>query len=99
MIPLNDLARQHAAISSPLLGAIEQVVASGRYIGSSNVHAFEAAFGEYCGTSHCIGVANGTDALELALRAVGVARGHRVVTVANAGGYASTAICAIGAIP
>ena len=99
MIPLNDLARQHAAIARPLLGAVEQVVASGRYIGSSNVHAFEAAFGKYCETSHCIGVANGTDALELALRAVGVARGHRVVTVANAGGYASTAICAIGAIP
>lgn len=99
MIPLNDLGRQHAAIGRPLLGAIEQVLASGRFIGSSRVLSFEAAFAEYCGTSHCIGVANGTDALELALRAVGVARGHRVVTVANAGGYASTAICAVGAIP
>jgi dTDP-3-amino-2,3,6-trideoxy-4-keto-D-glucose/dTDP-3-amino-3,4,6-trideoxy-alpha-D-glucose/dTDP-2,6-dideoxy-D-kanosamine transaminase len=99
MIPLNDLGRQHATIDHHLLGAIEQVLASGRFIGSARVLSFEAAFSEYCGTSHCIGVANGTDALELALRAVGVARGHRVVTVANAGGYASTATCAIGAIP
>jgi len=99
MIPLNDLGRQHAAIGRPLLGAIEQTLASGWYIGGPSVRSFEAAFAVYCGTSHCIGVANGTDALELALRATGVARGHRVVTVANAGGYASTAICAIGAIP
>jgi dTDP-4-amino-4,6-dideoxygalactose transaminase len=99
MIPLNDLGRQHAEIGRPLRAAIERVLASSRYIGAANVQGFEEAFAEYCGASHCVGVANGTDALELALRAVGVVRSNRVVTVANAGGYASTAICAIGAMP
>src|ERR1019366_2704673 len=60
---------------------------------------FEAAFAAYYGVPHAVGVANGTDAIELALRAVGVDEGHRVATVANAGFYASTSIPAIGAQP
>ena len=61
--------------------------------------AFEAEFADYCGTAHCAGVANGTDALELALRAVGVAAGSRVATVANAGYYTCAALAALGASP
>jgi dTDP-4-amino-4,6-dideoxygalactose transaminase len=63
------------------------------------VTQFESAFAQYCGTTHAIGVANGTDAIELALRATGVDAGDDVITVANAGFYSSTAIRAIGATP
>jgi dTDP-4-amino-4,6-dideoxygalactose transaminase len=60
---------------------------------------FEQAFADYCGVHACIGVANGTDALELALRGLGVVPGDRVALVANAGFYGSAAIRAIGAVP
>jgi dTDP-3-amino-2,3,6-trideoxy-4-keto-D-glucose/dTDP-3-amino-3,4,6-trideoxy-alpha-D-glucose/dTDP-2,6-dideoxy-D-kanosamine transaminase len=56
-------------------------------------------FAEYCGVRHAIGTASGTDALELALAACGVERGDQVATVANAGGYATTAILAAGGEP
>lgn len=80
--------------------AIESVLASGHYILGRAVHAFESAFADYLGVGHAVGVGNGSDALELALRAVGVEAGDRVLTVANAGGYASTAIhaCAASAL-
>src|SRR5207248_2474850 len=61
--------------------------------------AFEAAFAAFCGVAHCVGLANGSDALELALRAIGVAAGDDVATVANAGTYSTVAIRAIGARP
>jgi dTDP-4-amino-4,6-dideoxygalactose transaminase len=63
------------------------------------VKSFESSFADYLGASYCIAVANGTDALELALRAAGVQSGDEVATVANAGMYATTAIRSIGALP
>jgi dTDP-4-amino-4,6-dideoxygalactose transaminase len=60
---------------------------------------FETEFADYLGASHCIGVGNGTDALEIALRSLGLGPGARIGTVANAGHYASTAINQIGAKP
>jgi dTDP-4-amino-4,6-dideoxygalactose transaminase len=98
-IPLNDLARQNLLISEDLVAAARRVIERGWYVLGSEGVGFEAAFGKYCGVTHAVGVANGTDALELALRAVGVNEGHNVVTVANAGNYASTSIRAIGAHP
>ena len=74
-------------------------MAGGWYILGPRLEQFEAAFAAYCGVPHCVGTANGTDALELALRACGVGRGDQVITVANAGGYSTAAICAIGAEP
>jgi dTDP-4-amino-4,6-dideoxygalactose transaminase len=58
---------------------------------------FEVAFAAWCDVRHRLGVGNATDALEIALRAVGVGAGDAVITVANAGGYATTAILACGA--
>jgi dTDP-4-amino-4,6-dideoxygalactose transaminase len=75
------------------------VIESGWYSLGPHVGSFENAFAEYCGADECIGVANGTDALELALRACGAGPGRDVVTVANAGGYSTTAILAAGAEP
>jgi dTDP-3-amino-2,3,6-trideoxy-4-keto-D-glucose/dTDP-3-amino-3,4,6-trideoxy-alpha-D-glucose/dTDP-2,6-dideoxy-D-kanosamine transaminase len=66
---------------------------------STELASFEKEFASYVGVGHCMGVANGTDAIELALRAVGVKVGSTVVCVANAGFYGSTAIHAIGAQP
>ena len=82
-----------------LLASMQRVLASQRFIMSAELAAFEKEFASYVGVDHCIGVANGTDALELALKAVGVKSGNAVVCAANAGFYSSTAIHAIGAKP
>jgi dTDP-4-amino-4,6-dideoxygalactose transaminase len=98
-VPLNDLQRVHAADPAPLEDALRRVVASGRYILGEQVEGFEAEFAAYCGARFCTGVANGSDALELALAALGVHPGDRVVTVANAAMYATLAILRAGARP
>jgi dTDP-3-amino-2,3,6-trideoxy-4-keto-D-glucose/dTDP-3-amino-3,4,6-trideoxy-alpha-D-glucose/dTDP-2,6-dideoxy-D-kanosamine transaminase len=98
-VALNDLLRQTTAHHSELVAAMNRVLASGWYILGGECAAFESEFADYCGVAHCISVANGTDALELALRALGVGPGDTVATVANAGGYSTTAIRAVGAEP
>lgn len=82
-----------------LRGVLAGVIDGQRFILGPGLHAFEQAFAGYHQVAHCVGLANGSDALELALRALGIGAGARVVTVANAGFYASTAIHAIGATP
>lgn len=79
--------------------AIRRVLNSHWYVLGKEVGEFESAFATYVGVAHCTSVANGTDALEIALRGLGVTRSDTVITVANAGFYTSTAIHAIGAIP
>ena len=75
------------------------MVGSGWYILGQECEQFEAEFAHFCGTEHCIGVANGTDAIEISLRALGLGQGARVATVANAGFYSMTAMNAVGAEP
>ncbi len=79
--------------------AVQRVVDSHWYILGKEVSEFEREFAAYCGVPHCVGVANGTDALELALRSVGVVAGDRVALAANAGFYGSTAVRIVGAVP
>jgi dTDP-4-amino-4,6-dideoxygalactose transaminase len=98
-IPLNDLRRPLDTLGAEIEMAVASVVRGGRYIFGPNVAAFEDEFATYCGIRHCITVANGTDALELALLALGCGPGHEVATVANAGMYAAAAIVAVGATP
>lgn len=71
--------------------AVERVMSSGWYVHGPEHQAFEQEFAAYCGTSECIGVASGTDALEIALRAVTAVRPGAVLTAANAGGYTTVA--------
>ena len=96
---INDLGRHSAALAADLHAATQRVVDSGWYVLGPEVRAFEQELAAYCRMPYCVGVGNGTDALELGLRALGVAPGDMVATVANAGMYSSTAIVAIGAVP
>ena len=98
-VALNDLLRQTTALQSELKASVNRVLASGWYILGSECAAFESEFAAYCGVAHCVSVANGTEALELALRTLGIGPGDTVATVANAGGYSTTAIRSIGAEP
>ena len=99
MIPLNDLSRQVDELGAALRTAVDEVVSGGWYIFGPRVAAFEEQFAQYCGVRHCVSVANGTDALELALRVLGCGPGDEVVTVANAGMYGSAATVTVGARP
>ena len=78
---------------------INRVLNRHHYILGEEVLHFEREFAQYIGVARCIGVANGTDALELALRAMDIKKNDLVVCVANAGFYSSTAIYTVGAIP
>jgi dTDP-3-amino-2,3,6-trideoxy-4-keto-D-glucose/dTDP-3-amino-3,4,6-trideoxy-alpha-D-glucose/dTDP-2,6-dideoxy-D-kanosamine transaminase len=96
---INEIRRQNAVLAAEINAAVARVLQRGWYILGPEVEAFEHEFATYCGVAHCVGVANGTDALELALRALDLPPGSRVLTVANAGMYASTAILAAGHVP
>jgi dTDP-3-amino-3,4,6-trideoxy-alpha-D-glucose transaminase len=78
---------------------LAEVAASGRYILGPEVAAFERAFADYLGVKHCVGVANGTDALEIGLRALGVGRGDEVVVPSFTFYATAEAVAAIGARP
>lgn len=97
-VPVSAPARSLDPLSHALRGAIQRVVDSGRWLKGMETAAFEEEFAEYCGAGLCLGVGNGTDGLELALRAASAA-GREVVTVANAGGYTTTACRLVGATP
>jgi dTDP-3-amino-2,3,6-trideoxy-4-keto-D-glucose/dTDP-3-amino-3,4,6-trideoxy-alpha-D-glucose/dTDP-2,6-dideoxy-D-kanosamine transaminase len=94
-IPVNRLGPPDSGVREAVAGVLDR----GWYILGPEVSDFEAEFASYCGADHCVGVASGTDALEIALRAVGVSSDADVVVAPNAGGYATVATWAIGATP
>lgn len=98
-IPLVDLAAQHAAIAADVQAGWDGVLARTAFVLGEEVAAFEAAFARFCGVAHCMGVANGTDALELALRALGVGPGHEVIVPANTFIASALAVARTGATP
>lgn len=99
MVAINNLSRKIARHRAGIEAAQTQVTDSGWFVLGQCGQRFEAAFAKYLDARHCIGLANGTDAIELGLKGLGVQRSCRVATVANAGMYTSTALMAIGAIP
>ena len=83
MIRLVDFSRQNKLLKKKLMRAIAGVIDNQTYILGPDVDSFERDFASYCGTSYAVGVASGSDALLLSLRALGVGRGDEVITVAN----------------
>lgn len=98
-VPFNDLHRYAAVVADRLADTASRVIRSGWYLLGPETDAVEQDLASLATVSGCVTVANGTDALEIALRSVGVDAGDEVVLAANAGGYATTACLAIGAVP
>jgi dTDP-4-amino-4,6-dideoxygalactose transaminase len=98
-IPLVDLSIQHREIAAEVELGFAEVLGKGDYIGGSSVSMFEREYAEYVGAAHCVGVANGTDALEMALRALGVGRDDEVVLPANTFIATAEAVVRAGAVP
>lgn len=98
-IPLVDLATQSQQIRDDVLKRMADVIDAGRYILGEEVAEFERQFADYCQVPHCVGVANGTDALHLALRALDVGPGDEVITVGNSFAATAFAIAYTGAQP
>jgi dTDP-3-amino-3,4,6-trideoxy-alpha-D-glucose transaminase len=98
-VPFLDLAAAYQELRAGLDAASARVLASGRYVLGPELEAFEAEFAAYCGVRHCVGVGNGLQALELALRALGVGPGDEVLVPSNT--YIATwlAVTAVGARP
>ncbi len=96
-IPLVDLATQSRNIRDEVLRRMSDVIDAGRYILGQEVGEFEEIFAKYCQVPHAIGVANGTDALHLALRALEIGPGDEVITVGNSFAATAFAIAYTGA--
>ena len=99
MISFLDLKAPYLELKQELDAAIARVVGSGWFIGGEEVDRFEADYASYCGAAHAVGVANGLDALHLALRAMDVGPGDEVIVPSNT--YIATwlAVSQCGAIP
>jgi dTDP-4-amino-4,6-dideoxygalactose transaminase len=98
-IPLFDTATALEPLQQELRAAIERVLASGRFVLGPEVRAFEAEFADYIGAPHAIGVANGTEAITIALRAMGVGPGDDVVVPSFSFYSSAEAIPPTGATP
>jgi dTDP-4-amino-4,6-dideoxygalactose transaminase len=99
VIPWASPLAQFRAHQAPIQSAIDRVLNSGTYILGAEVEAFETAFADYCGGVHAIGVASGTDALILALKALGIGPDDEVITVSHTAVATVAAILAVGATP
>jgi dTDP-4-amino-4,6-dideoxygalactose transaminase len=98
-IPFLDLQGVNNGLREDFDLAWKTVLDHGRFIGGPEVELFERDFATYCGTKACIGVANGTDALELILSGLGIGRGDEVIVPANTFIATAEAVCATGARP
>jgi len=98
-IPLVDLQVQHRQVADDVARGFARVVESGCFILGPEVEAFEAAFARFTEVRHCVGVANGTDALEIALRAAGIGAGDEVIVPVNSFIATALAVARAGAVP
>jgi dTDP-4-amino-4,6-dideoxygalactose transaminase len=99
MIPFLDLTRQHAALRAELLAAAAHVIDTSAFVLGPDGRALEAELARLCGARHGVGVGSGTDALRLALTALGVGTGDEVVTPAFSFVASATTIVMAGARP
>ena len=96
-IPFVDLKSQYASIRNEIDSAIKDVIKTSAFIGGPFVKRFEDDFARFCDTKYCVGVGNGTDAILLALKALGIGKGDEVITAANSFIATSEAITMAGA--
>lgn len=96
-VPFVDLKAQYMAIKNEIDQAISSVIYDSAYIGGKYVRQFEEKFAEYCRTKYCVSVGNGTDAIYIVLRALGIGKGDEAITVANSFIATSEAITMTGA--
>ena len=84
-VPFADLAREYEPLGAAYRAAVERVLRRGWYVLGEELREFERAFAAWLDVHHCVGCGSGTDAITLALKALGIGRGDDVVTVANTG--------------
>lgn len=99
MILMNDFKKEYAANKRAVSAAIKNCLESGWYILGEEGKQFEQEFANYIGTKYCIGVANGLEALQISLMALGIGQGDEVITVSNSAVATTLAITNTGAIP
>jgi dTDP-3-amino-3,4,6-trideoxy-alpha-D-glucose transaminase len=98
-IPLGDLRREYSNLHAEIEAAIERVLRQGWFILGEEVQAFEIEWAAYCGVAYAVGVGNGTDAINLTLRAAGVGPGDEVVVPALASAFDALGVSLSGATP
>ena len=98
-VPFLDLKSQHRSLREDLWRVWDEVLDSAGFIGGSPVEQFEKAFAAFCETKHAVGVGNGTDALLLALKALGIGRGDEVIVPANSFVATAAGVVHAGATP
>jgi dTDP-4-amino-4,6-dideoxygalactose transaminase len=98
-IPFVDLYAQYSSIKEDIDAAIENTILNSAYIGGESVKKFEQIFAEYCGVKHVVACANGTDSLEIILKAWGIGEGDEVIVPAHSWISTSEAVSNVGALP
>jgi len=98
-VPFVDLTLQHQQVADEVRAGWDRVLSNGQFVLGAEVAAFESAFAAFAEVRHCVGVANGTDALELSLRAMGVGPGDEVIVPANTFIATALAVMRAGARP
>jgi len=98
-VPMLDLVAEHAPYRAELVAAFERVLDSGRFVLGPEVESFEQEIGKWIGVPHAVGVSNGSDALLLALQAVGVGPGDEVICPTFTFFATAGAVARLGAVP
>jgi dTDP-4-amino-4,6-dideoxygalactose transaminase len=98
-VPFLDLAPMHAPLKERILADIDGLIDRGVFTNGPQVEEFERAWADYCGVDHCVGVANGLDALRLSLIALGLERGDEVIVPAMTFAATFEAVTQAGGVP
>ncbi|MBU0673514.1 MAG: DegT/DnrJ/EryC1/StrS family aminotransferase [Proteobacteria bacterium] len=98
-VPFVDLQAEFREVDGEVSAAIRNVVQKGNFVLGPEVEGFEEAFARYVGSSCCIGVSSGTDALRMALEGIGISAGDEVIVPVNTFVATALAVTAIGAVP
>lgn len=98
-VPFVDLAAQQAEVAAEIIPAVTRILEQGNFIGGTDVSEFESEYADYLSVAECVGVGNGTDALELAMLAAGIGSGDEVIVPTNTFIATVEAVVRVGATP